>query len=90
MANPLLSAFALVMVALNRLLANIHRGVHYAIGYVLYYVFKGLKPQTHTRPHRTKDGHLYSPAVVITGASEGETARSSSFLCSTILRGNPR
>jgi hypothetical protein len=74
MPIPLLNAFSLLTVFLNRVLALVDRAVHYATGYVLYYCFKGLKPQTHTRPHKTKDGRFYSPAVVITGASEGERA----------------
>lgn len=74
MTNPLLNAFTLLTVALNRILAYVDRGIHYASGYVLYYFFNGLKPQTHTRPHKTQDGRFYSPAVVITGASEGELA----------------
>ncbi|KAK4126562.1 NAD(P)-binding protein [Parathielavia appendiculata] len=71
MANSLLNAFSLLTVALNRILAWLDRGVHYASGYILYYLFRGLKPQTHTRPRTISEGRFYSPAVVITGASEG-------------------
>ncbi|KXX83420.1 D-beta-hydroxybutyrate dehydrogenase, mitochondrial [Madurella mycetomatis] len=71
MPAQLLEAFSYFTVILNRLLAYLDRGVHYASGYLLYYCFHGLKPQTHTRPCRTQDGRVYSPSVVVTGASEG-------------------
>ncbi|KAK3306899.1 uncharacterized protein B0T15DRAFT_395749 [Chaetomium strumarium] len=71
MPIPILNAFSLLTVALNRILARIDRWVHYVSGYILYLFFRGLKPQTHTRPYKTKDGRFYSPAAVITGASEG-------------------
>jgi hypothetical protein len=72
MTNPLLNAFSLITVVLNRVLAYLDYGVHYFSGYVLYYCFNGLKPQTHTRPRKLGNGQFYSPAVVITGASEGQ------------------
>jgi hypothetical protein len=72
MPIPILNAFSLLTVALNRILARVDRWVRYISGYILYLFFRGLKPQTHTRPYKTKDGRFYSPAVVITGASEGE------------------
>ncbi|KAK4099663.1 NAD(P)-binding protein [Parathielavia hyrcaniae] len=71
MANPLLNAFSLVTAALNRMLAWLDSCVHYTSGYILYYLFRGLKPQTHTRPRKISEGRFYAPAVVITGASEG-------------------
>ncbi|KAL2172839.1 hypothetical protein VTG60DRAFT_17 [Thermothelomyces hinnuleus] len=71
MPNPFLNVFSLIAVVLNRVLAYLDRAVHYASGYILYYLFRGLKPQTHTRPHKTLQGRFYSPAVVVTGASEG-------------------
>jgi hypothetical protein len=80
MPNPLLNAFTLITVALNRVLAYLDRGVHYASGYMLYYLFRGLKPQTHTRPRRISEGRFYAPAIVITGASEGEDSDSSPIL----------
>ncbi|KAL2142680.1 hypothetical protein VTI28DRAFT_835 [Corynascus sepedonium] len=71
MSNPILNVFSLFTVVLNRVLAYLDRAVHYASGYILYYVFNGLKPQTHTRPRKTRHGRFYAPAVVVTGASEG-------------------
>ncbi|KAJ9144130.1 hypothetical protein NKR23_g6032 [Pleurostoma richardsiae] len=69
--SGILKAFTGVTVILNRALAWLDYGVHYASGYILYYVFHGMKPQTHTRPGKTSDGRVYSPSVVVTGASEG-------------------
>ncbi|KAL2173855.1 uncharacterized protein P884DRAFT_210727 [Thermothelomyces heterothallicus CBS 202.75] len=71
MPNPFLNVLSLIAVVLNRVLAYLDRAVHYASGYILYFLFKGLKPQTHTRPYKTRNGRCYSPAVVVTGASEG-------------------
>ncbi|KAL2153378.1 hypothetical protein VTH82DRAFT_4533 [Thermothelomyces myriococcoides] len=71
MPNQFLNAFSSIAVVLNRGLAYLDRAVHYASGYILYYLFNGLKPQTHTRPCKTRHGRYYSPAVVVTGASEG-------------------
>lgn len=72
MPTTFLKVFSVLTVALNRVLAFLDRCVHYASGYMLYYCFRGMKPQTHTRPGKTKDGRAYAPSVVITGASEGE------------------
>lgn len=84
MPNQFLNAFSSIAVVLNRGLAYLDRAVHYASGYILYYLFNGLKPQTHTRPCKTRHGRYYSPAVVVTGASEGENC-SSSLLFSSLL-----
>lgn len=71
MPASLLNAFSILTAALNRTLACVDRVIHNVSGYILYYCCGGLKPQTHTRPHKTSDGRFYSPSVVITGASEG-------------------
>ncbi|KAB5528004.1 hypothetical protein GE09DRAFT_1292735 [Coniochaeta sp. 2T2.1] len=70
MASPILHAFSGLMSILNRGLAWLDFGVHYVSGYLLYYLFRGLKPQTHTRPG-VRNGRIYSPSVVVTGAGEG-------------------
>jgi zinc transporter ZupT len=72
MANRILITFSAFMAVLNRMLAALDFAVHYTSGYVLYYVFRGLKPQTHTKPAKRKDGSIYSPSVLVTGASEGK------------------
>jgi hypothetical protein len=72
MLSTILHAFSGVMVVLNRGLAWVDFGVHHISNYVLYYFFKGIKPQTHTIPG-VRNGRHYSPSVVITGASEGQS-----------------
>lgn len=71
MLSLLFHAFSGVMSILNRGLAWLDFAVHYTSGYALYYILGGIKPQTHTRPSRLSGGRLYTPSVVITGASEG-------------------
>lgn len=73
MVNILLSAFSYATIPLNRLLAWIDFGVHYISGYILYYLIGGHKPQYHTRPAKRRGGDAYSPSVLITGSSQGET-----------------
>jgi hypothetical protein len=64
----LLSGFT---VLLNRGLAWIDFGIHYTSGYFLYFFLRGLKPQTHTRPGLRASNAIYTPSVLVTGASEG-------------------
>ncbi|KAK4204884.1 hypothetical protein QBC40DRAFT_336515 [Triangularia verruculosa] len=64
-SNRPLTFFSALMVGLNRVLAWVDFGVHYASNYISYLFFGGLKPQTHTRPQRLKDGRVYSPSVSI-------------------------
>ncbi|KAH8904136.1 NAD(P)-binding protein [Coniochaeta sp. PMI_546] len=70
MLSKVLHAFSSLMVILNRGLAWLDFVVHYVSGYMLYYFLGGIKPQTHTIPG-VRSGRIYSPSVVVTGASEG-------------------
>ncbi|KAK4176920.1 hypothetical protein QBC36DRAFT_372962 [Triangularia setosa] len=66
-----LTFFSALVVGLSRVLAWIDLGVHYTGNYILYIFLGGFKTQTHTRPQRLKGGRVYSPSVVVTGATEG-------------------
>ncbi|KAF2279724.1 NAD(P)-binding protein [Westerdykella ornata] len=71
MANRILTAFSTTTSLLNRALAWADFVVHFISGYFLYYLVGGYKPQYHTRPRRLSHGDHYSPAVLVTGASQG-------------------
>jgi hypothetical protein len=72
MARKAFTLFSGFTVLLNRGLAWIDFGIHYSSGYFLYLFMRGLKPQTHTRPGLRSSNAIYTPSVLITGASEGE------------------
>lgn len=68
MVNGLFTPITWTLNVLERGLAWIDFGIHYISGYLLYYLLRGFKPQWHTRPRKG-----YSPAVLVTGASQGES-----------------
>lgn len=70
MVNAILTAGCGVLNFLDIGLAWVDFGIHYVSGYLLYYLVGGMKPQWHTRPSKRKDGQPYSPAFLVTGASQ--------------------
>jgi hypothetical protein len=73
MINQALSLFTQATMMLNRVLAWADFIIHYISGYIFYYLLGGYAPQFHTRPSEFGHGEIYSPSVLITGASQGTT-----------------
>lgn len=80
MVNKLFNALSQATLPLNRLLAWIDFGIHYVSGYLLYYLVGGYKPQFHTRPASRKNGEVYAPSILVTGASQGKVLPLQSIL----------
>jgi hypothetical protein len=67
MVNKPLDLFARFTQVLNRALGWVDFVVHYTSGYIPYYVFNGLAPQTplcDTKPCKRRDS-TYTPSVVV-------------------------